>query len=270
MRISIFLLFASMVSCTSHGQEMSSGFQKISTGALWYEYQHVESSSVTIVFESGAMSYSAYWEGVFDTVGKTWSAIRYDRAGLGSSPSSQSTLRSAEIIASELDELLDSLGIQNDIVLVCHSIGGYYGLTYANKHPEKINAIVLMETPCIDWEKRLRLSLTVEQNRTRDSVIQFNRSRMPDAIAAEYAAVEKNHEYLGQMFPLEVPIRVIYGSGHQWPEDYNHQLLDSNWQACQESLESLSHQVEFQIIPNSGHHLLPHLSLPDIISGIID
>ena len=166
--------------------------QRISSGALAYEFvEHINDPTLpTIVFESGALSSSSYWDPVIDSISTYANTIRYDRAGLGSSPASSDTLRSANQIAKELNELLDSIKVKKPIILVCHSAGGFYGRTFAHHFSDKVKALVLIESPCTEWESLLRSSLSKSQNEERDSILKRNRLQLSSYQQKEYQASE--------------------------------------------------------------------------------
>ena len=64
----LFVLFILTFSASAQDVEITSGQQKVSTGAIWFEYrQHTAKNEYpTIVFESGALSYSNYWNPVIE------------------------------------------------------------------------------------------------------------------------------------------------------------------------------------------------------------
>ena len=52
-----------------------------------------------------------------------------------------------DIFVDDLSSILDHLGI-GDVVYVGESCGGILGLNFAHKHPERVRALVLCNTPC--------------------------------------------------------------------------------------------------------------------------
>jgi haloalkane dehalogenase len=46
----------------------------------------------------------------------------------------------------DLGALLDHLGIRENITLILHDWGGMIGMTYAHRHPERINRLVILNT----------------------------------------------------------------------------------------------------------------------------
>lgn len=240
-----------------------SEIQEISNGGLYYEYvKHSNSAAIpTIVFESGALHSSNYWDPVIDSISIFANTIRYDRAGLGRSLPSVDTIRSSNQIAQELNELLDSLKVDSKIILVCHSAGGFYGRTFAHQFANRVQALVLIESPCTRWESLLRSSLTKSQNEERDATLRQNRLGLPFFQRKEYQASELNRAILDQIPQLQIPVFIISGNGHQWPENYNADVLNKNWKECQKSLIDISSKSEMIIVDGAGHHLFQEFDL---------
>jgi pimeloyl-ACP methyl ester carboxylesterase len=224
--------------------------QKISTGALYYEYfKHSNDTEFpTIVFESGALHSSSYWNHVIESISKHANTIRYDRAGLGRSLPSADTIRSSKQIAEELNELLDSLKVKKKIILVCHSAGGFYGRTFSHQFSNRVKALVLIESPCTRWETLLRSSLAKNQNEERDARLKQNRLELSFYQRKEYQASELNRIILDQIPKMQIPVFIISGNNHHWPENYNVDLLNRNWYECQKSLTNISSNSKIIIV----------------------
>ncbi len=263
----LFIITPAIFSAHAQDLEIVSGNQKLSSGTTWFEYRkHSEKQDYpTILFESGALSHSSYWNPVIDSIASFANTIRYDRAGLGSSSQPKDSVRSAVQIAEELNELLDSLKVDQKIILVCHSAGGFYGRAFSALHGNKVQAMILIESPCTAWEDMLRSSLTEDQNRERDSLLNVNRSALPFIQRQEYEAAEANRKFLDQVPQMRIPVYIIHGTDHNWPEAYNARLLDQKWRDCQSSLLSISEKSYLIEAPNAGHHVFEAFDLPGFI-----
>ena len=264
--ISLLYLFNLVVNCLNN-RGLNHGQQKVSTGAIWFEYrQHTAKNEYpTIVFESGALSYSNYWNPVIDSIAKYANTIRYDRAGLGRSLPSRDSVRSVVQITRELNELLDSLKIGSKIILLCHSVGGYYGRAFSALHSERVRALVLIESPCAEWEDLLQSGLSEMQNKERDSILKLNRSELSYMERQEYKAADINRKILEKIPKMIMPVYIIQGIGHNWVEGYNRTLLNAIWQDCQRSLLSISEESSLIKVPNAGHHIFGEFDLPNFI-----
>lgn len=102
------------------------------------------SGSPTVVLQSGLGEFSSSWARIAPTVAGTTRVCAYDRAGQGWSddaPQIQDGLRAA----ADLHTLLDRAGENGPYVLVGHSIGGSYAMTYAARYPEQVAGMVLLD-----------------------------------------------------------------------------------------------------------------------------
>ncbi|MBE0368499.1 alpha/beta fold hydrolase [Pseudoalteromonas aurantia] len=108
------------------------------------EYIDVGTGEFNIVIESGIGMGVSYWQPVLSELRKLpHRIIIYSRAGIGRSTDSTdvSITRSNQ----RLHELLTSLKIKNNIVLVGHSYGGLHVREYAVAFSEHITGIVLLD-----------------------------------------------------------------------------------------------------------------------------
>jgi pimeloyl-ACP methyl ester carboxylesterase len=105
----------------------------------------VGQGSPTVVLDSGLGDFSAQWVRVQRRVSGTTRVCAYDRAGMGWSEMGPDP-RDAEQITSELHTLLGKAGIEDPYVMVGHSLGGLSMLTYANRYPDEVAGVVLVDS----------------------------------------------------------------------------------------------------------------------------
>jgi pimeloyl-ACP methyl ester carboxylesterase len=118
--------------------------QLVDVGGYRMHIACMGAGSPTVVLNSGAGGFSAEWSLVQPKLAKTTRVCAFDRAGLGwSEPGPEP--RSPAHIADELHTLLTNAGIDGPIVLVAHSAGGKHARLYAQRHPERVAGIVLVD-----------------------------------------------------------------------------------------------------------------------------
>lgn len=111
--------------------------------------------SPTVVFEAGLdFSGSLSWTKVHDAVAGVTRACAYDRAGImWSDP--KVTPQHADTVADDLHATLDAAGEKGPFVLVAHSIGGPYTLSYTRKFGDQVAGLVFVDASHPDQVARL-------------------------------------------------------------------------------------------------------------------
>lgn len=101
--------------------------------------------SPTVVLSNGLGGVSAGWGRIAVPVATTTRVCAYDRAGQGWSEEAASP-RDGVQSAEELHTLLAKAGEQGPYVLVGHSTGGTYAMTYAARYPGQVAGLVLLDS----------------------------------------------------------------------------------------------------------------------------
>lgn len=99
----------------------------------------------TVVLDNGLGEVAASWARIVAQVATTTRVCAYDRAGQGWS---QDTSRAQDGVAAakDLHTLLSMAGEHGPYLLVGHSIGGTYALTYAAQYPQQVAGMVLLDS----------------------------------------------------------------------------------------------------------------------------
>ena len=112
----------------------------------------------TVLFEAGAFGFSADWGVVQARVAAQGRrACSYDRAGLGLSDPGPAP-RDGLAVADDLERLLRAAREDGPYVLVGHSMAGLYLRLFANRNPDKIAGLVLVDavTPEVSETPQVR------------------------------------------------------------------------------------------------------------------
>lgn len=99
----------------------------------------------TVVLFNGMGEFSASWARITDPISATTRVCAYDRAGQGWSDDVASP-QDAVTAAQDLHALLVAAGEHGPYVLVGHSIGGPYAMTYAAIYPDQVAGMVLLDS----------------------------------------------------------------------------------------------------------------------------
>jgi pimeloyl-ACP methyl ester carboxylesterase len=124
----------------------------INVGRYSLHFTIIKGKNTPILFEAGGGNDARIWSKLTGPIAEITGAtvITYDRPGLGKSGSDSSNI-SIENDISGLENGLRQLGYQNKIMLVSHSLGGFYSTLYAARHSGKIPAIVFIDVNLPDF-----------------------------------------------------------------------------------------------------------------------
>ncbi len=122
------------------------------------------SGEPAVVFLPGAGMVGLDFLNIHDQVAQFTTSVLYDRAGTGWSD--QVALpRTATEVTDELRSLLHEAGVPAPYLLVGHSLGGAYARRYAQRFPDEVAGLLLLEPTHEDFEDYLPKQTTLEQLR---------------------------------------------------------------------------------------------------------
>jgi pimeloyl-ACP methyl ester carboxylesterase len=162
--------------------------------------------SPTVVLTNGLGRVSAGWARITGPVAATTRVCAYDRAGQGWSDEAASP-RDGVQSAEELHTLLAEAGEHGPYVLVGHSTGGPYAMTYAARYPEQVAGLVLLDSSSPEQFTRMpafpsqyalvmRRGLALLPTLSRLGLGQIPAtSHLPAADAAKVAAITSAPQY---------------------------------------------------------------------------
>jgi pimeloyl-ACP methyl ester carboxylesterase len=153
----------------------------------------------TVVLSNGLGEMSASWARITDPVAATTRVCAYDRAGQGWSDAADSP-QDGITAATDLHALLAMAGEEGPFVLVGHSTGGTYAMTYAARYPEQVAGLVLLDSSSPEQFTRMpaypakyavmRRGLALLPTLDRLGIARlFSSSHLPAAAAAEVKAL---------------------------------------------------------------------------------
>lgn len=99
---------------------------------------------VTVVFESGFGQGAGVWKDVITDLGAECRCVTYSRAGLGKS-GTDGKPKTMETHLQDLGAVIDAVSPGHKVVLVGHSYGGLLATEFARLHPERLQALVLVD-----------------------------------------------------------------------------------------------------------------------------
>jgi haloalkane dehalogenase len=133
------------------------------------QYHYInEGNGEPVVMVHGNPSWSFYYRNLVQTLSKNYQCIVPDHIGCGFSdkPDDKDYEYTLQNRIDDLEALLDSLKITENITLVVHDWGGMIGMGYAARYPNRIKRLVILNTSAfhLPETKRFPLALSICRN----------------------------------------------------------------------------------------------------------
>jgi pimeloyl-ACP methyl ester carboxylesterase len=139
---------ATVNAATSRTAESASG-RMIDVGGHRLYIECSGSGSPTVVLQAGLGAESSSWARIAPNVAASTTVCAYDRAGLGRSEEAPSP-QDGIALATDLHTLLERAGVAGPYVLVGHSSGGPYVRVFADRYPDQVAGMVLLDAQPAD------------------------------------------------------------------------------------------------------------------------
>jgi len=151
---------------TANTANLKSGRIDGPAGAL---YINLENNNVTegtpVLFLHSFGGSSEHWKLQLDHIRTKRQAAAFDFRGHGRSDASANANFHVEALVKDIEAVMDELGWE-EVILVGHSMGGATAIAYADAHPTKVAALLMVGTPGKsdpEQSKQVMASLESEQ-----------------------------------------------------------------------------------------------------------
>ena len=246
----------------------------------------------TVIFESGLGGTSLDWVKVQEGVSRFTRACSYDRAGYGWSERGRGR-RSSDALVRELRTLSVYASLRTPYVLVGHSIGGVLVRRFAERYPETVAGLVLVDSSHEEQFRRMEaagLPVLAAPPRNTTFVIS-NYWHVPEGLplhlrelarrlAIRPSAVRTLYQEMTELRAIverrdsaarlpDVPVTVIARapSGTGQPASNRARLMDELWREMQSDLARAAPRGVLVPASGSGHYV--HLDRPDVVVDAI-
>lgn len=257
--------------------------------------------SPTVLIIAGTGATGVAWSTVIADLAHTNKICYYDRAGIGWS-NTEPRAKNFAVMVDELHALVDNARLNDNLLLVGHSVGGIIARQYAKKYPEKVAGIVLVDSaqeeqflrfpPAIREQGRKALAAMSMLNILKSTNLFAlapslipNETHASDAVNnAQKALMITNPYFLNQVelelglqldpqaspvdslgeLPLIVLSRTL--ADPDIPEAARAQY-EAVWQELQKEHALLSTNGKLILVANSGHNI--QLDRPDVVVAAI-
>ena len=247
----------------------------VNVGKYELNFTIIKGVGTPILFESGSGNDGTIWQGITQTIADITGAtvITYDRAGLG-----KSKIKSDEIIPSKntildnvkaLEQGLKKIGYADDIVLVAHSLGGFYATLFTSRNRQKVKSVVFIDAALASFY-------------TDEFVNKLNNT-LPEAFLNKLKAEKlglyyeiKNIEHtINTMhktnFPTTIPVTDLIASNPFNP--FKNDKDKNRWIKDHERFVNASTNRQIVTVNNAGHYVFkdnPNFSIYQIIKTYVN
>lgn len=130
----------------------------VDVGSYQLHFKIIKGIGTPILFEAGGGNDGQVWSRITKPISEITRApiITYDRVGLGKSSKGNTDINIEKEVEG-LENALKKLGFTKDLMLVSHSVGGFYQTLFASKNPKHTKAMVMIDAnlPCFFTEEQL-------------------------------------------------------------------------------------------------------------------
>jgi pimeloyl-ACP methyl ester carboxylesterase len=134
--------FVTVSSATETAAAVGAG-RLIGVGGHRLSIECMGSGSPPVILQAGLGESSASWARIAPAIAASTMVCAYDRAGHGRSD--EAGPQDGIALATDLHVLLEAAGIPGPYVLVGHSSGGAYARVFADRYPDQVAGMVLLD-----------------------------------------------------------------------------------------------------------------------------
>jgi pimeloyl-ACP methyl ester carboxylesterase len=220
-------------------------------------YYEVHGSGPALLLTHGYSSTSAMWNGQIEALSRRHKLVLWDMRGHGQSdyPTDPSQYSEALTVA-DMAALLDQVGAGSAIVGGL-SLGGYMSLAFCRNHPERVSALLIIDTgPGFKkddardaWNKRAhdtgdrfeREGLAVLKSASRERSTVSHRDASGLARAARGMLTQRDARVIESLADIKVPALVVVGAD------------DAPFLAASDYMAAKIPGAKKTVIPAAGH-----------------
>ena len=208
-----------------------------------------------ILFSHGFAGAAALWEAQHQVISDHYHTLSWDMRGHGKSDSPDNpALYSEAHTCSDIEAILDAESV-DEVVLAGHSMGGYMSLAYQLFQPERVKALILIDTgpgfkkdaPRLEWNNRAgRFAANYEKNGLaalpeKDPARHWHSSAQGLAHAARGMLAQNNSNVIHALPDIKIPVLVIVGEA------------DKPFRRSADYLAAKIPKARLEVIANAGH-----------------
>lgn len=232
-------------------EEHAYKFSPVSGNEIAWSCEGVGEPTIALIAGGGLSAH--------DSFGRTYHSYEgpgricmYDRAGIGKSTLADPRTRTLDQLVEELHDLSRGEGWGN-LVLVAHSFGGFVARAFADKYPDEVLGMLLLDVAHENWLPRLKVEMSTADWAIMERILDWNTRTFHEDYVEAQEAVRRT------TIRTDLPITVLArGVPHTRIrlERMSYAGLDSyenQHTALQPSLAKLSTNAEYRVAQYSSH-----------------
>ena len=221
----------------------------VDVGGYHLNFHIVKGRGIPILFESGGGNDGTIWYGILPAVSDVTGAtlITYDRAGFGKSEIDTNRHGILNGVKA-LETGLKKLGYDGPVVLVAHSLGGFYATLYAYRNPKKVKAAVLIDESNMCFYNKQRIMST------QAIIDKQPKSKSPGNLGNYYISVDFQNtmEVMSSAaFPDNIPATDLISERTPFKDSAD--IID--WKRCQQEFGRSAPNRKAVIAYGTGHYV---------------
>ena len=241
--------------------------ERLRVGDRQVQIASAGSGTPTVVIEAGLGEppvESGTWSNVVAAVSRHTRVFWYDRAGLGASAPAPAGDRTSAVQAKELRATLRAANVPPPYLLVGHSLGGYIVRLFAEKHPNEVVGMVLVDATHPDQWSRWLAALPPARPDEPPSIADSRRflelQKAGGAGNPEALDLARSGDLVRTCGSLgDRPLAVISHSRHrriapELPDAVGERMEDAALE-LQRTFLKLSSQSRLWVATNAGHYV---------------
>ncbi len=264
------LLMLSLVFCVAAKRQSKENDVMVNVGGGRLHFHVVQGTGIPILFDAGGGDDGSVWDGILKPLSEITGAtlITYDRLGFGKSEfdsADTSRKHGLENGVEDLEAGLKALGYDGDVLLVSHSLGGFYSQFFASRHPDRVKAAVLIDSS-------YACMFTPDAN--LDKMMDSMKAMVPDLEALQRTNLGRYYIYVNYpdsvhimrktAFPASIPVVDLVSE----LTPYSDAEDKARWLACHKQFAAAAPNREGIVAYGSGHYIFQE-NPPLVVESIV-